>query len=186
MASAASRTRRKAVSSHPPTPEPPSFPQSAERLFSFSGGTISKLRNQLSEKSAHSAVMVGQWASDPDLIAVDEFESQLAEGWTRKKKRRVPNAAEAQGSSKVETRGRGRGRAGTSVDQMELVVNLDAARADALRWGYFTNYWGLDGLRMIWRPGELMYWYQQSGGGVEATNEMREDGDRERRCVTVA
>ncbi|KAJ7085308.1 hypothetical protein C8R44DRAFT_752906 [Mycena epipterygia] len=45
--------------------------------------------------------MVGQWASDPDLIAVDEFESQLAEGWTRKKKRRVPNAAEAQGSSKV-------------------------------------------------------------------------------------
>ncbi|KAJ7918915.1 hypothetical protein B0H13DRAFT_2268791 [Mycena leptocephala] len=31
----------------------------------------------------------------------DEFESQLAEGWTRKKKRRVPNAAEAQGSSKV-------------------------------------------------------------------------------------
>jgi hypothetical protein len=39
---------------------------------------------------------------------------------------------------------------------MELVVNLDAARADALRWGYFTNYWGLDGLRMIWRPGELV------------------------------
>ncbi|KAJ7801729.1 hypothetical protein B0H13DRAFT_1877462 [Mycena leptocephala] len=39
----------------------------------------------------------------------------------------------------VETRGKGRGRAGTSVDQMELVVNLDAARADALHWGYFTN-----------------------------------------------
>ncbi|KAJ7831067.1 hypothetical protein B0H13DRAFT_1915625 [Mycena leptocephala] len=56
----------------------------------------------------------------------------------------------------VETRRKGRGRAGTSVDQMELVVNLDAARADALRWGYFTNYWGLDGLRMIWRPGELV------------------------------
>jgi hypothetical protein len=56
----------------------------------------------------------------------------------------------------VEMRRRGRGRAGTSVDQMELVVNLDAARADALRWGYFTNYWGLDGLRMIWRPGELV------------------------------
>ncbi|KAF7377412.1 hypothetical protein MSAN_00162800 [Mycena sanguinolenta] len=72
----------------------------AERLFSFSGGTIMKLRNQLSEKSAHSAVMVGQWASDPDLIAVDEFESQLAESWTRKKKRRAPASAEAQGSSK--------------------------------------------------------------------------------------
>ncbi|KAJ7926766.1 hypothetical protein B0H13DRAFT_2560895 [Mycena leptocephala] len=56
----------------------------------------------------------------------------------------------------VETRGKGRGRAGTSVDQMELVVNLNAAGADALRWGYFTNYWGLDGLRMIWSPGDLV------------------------------
>ncbi|KAJ7915775.1 hypothetical protein B0H13DRAFT_1871777 [Mycena leptocephala] len=56
----------------------------------------------------------------------------------------------------VETRGKGRGRAGTSVDQMELVVNLDAAGADALRRGYFTNYWGLDGLRMIWSPGNLV------------------------------
>ncbi|KAJ7891126.1 hypothetical protein B0H13DRAFT_1887298 [Mycena leptocephala] len=54
----------------------------------------------LGGRLTRSAVMVGQWASDPDLIAVDEFESQLAEGWTRKKKRRVPNAAEAQGSSK--------------------------------------------------------------------------------------
>ncbi|KAJ7730732.1 hypothetical protein B0H16DRAFT_1329794, partial [Mycena metata] len=73
----------------------------AERLFSFSGGTIMKLRNQLSEKSARSTVMVGQWASDPDLIAVDEFQSQLAEGWARKKKWRAPVSAEAQGSSKV-------------------------------------------------------------------------------------
>jgi hypothetical protein len=39
---------------------------------------------------------------------------------------------------------------------MELVVNLDAAGADVLRWGYFTNYWGLDGLRMIWSPGDLV------------------------------
>ncbi|KAJ7805863.1 hypothetical protein B0H14DRAFT_2382340, partial [Mycena olivaceomarginata] len=73
----------------------------AEWLFSFSGGTIMKLCNQLSEKSTHSAVMVGQWASDPDLIAVDEFESQLVEGWTCKKKRRASASAEAQGSSKV-------------------------------------------------------------------------------------
>ncbi|KAJ7339724.1 hypothetical protein DFH08DRAFT_812100 [Mycena albidolilacea] len=72
-----------------------------ERLFSFSGGTIMKLRNQLSDKSAHPTVMVGQWASDPDLIAVDKFKSQFAEGWTRKKKRRAPASAEAQGSSKV-------------------------------------------------------------------------------------
>ncbi|KAJ7735696.1 hypothetical protein B0H14DRAFT_2639135 [Mycena olivaceomarginata] len=113
-----SRNRRKAGGSHPPSAlEPPSFPRSdnnresiapanttsvnTEQLFSFSGGTIMKLRNQLSEKSAHSAVMVGQWASDPDLIAVDEFESQLVEGWTHKKKQRAPASPEAQGSSKV-------------------------------------------------------------------------------------
>jgi hypothetical protein len=54
-----------------------------------------KLHNQLSEKSAHSAVMDRQWASDPDLIAVDEFESQLVEGWTHKKKQRAPPSPEA-------------------------------------------------------------------------------------------
>ncbi|KAJ7621309.1 hypothetical protein FB45DRAFT_870976 [Roridomyces roridus] len=66
-----------------------------------SGGTVMKLRNQLSEQSAHSTVMVGQWASDPDLIAVDEFEKQLAEGWTRNKKRKAPATAEASGSARV-------------------------------------------------------------------------------------
>ncbi|KAF8160439.1 hypothetical protein K438DRAFT_1532019, partial [Mycena galopus ATCC 62051] len=60
----------------------------AERLFSFSGGAVSKLRNQLSEDSAHAAVMVGQWAGNPDLIAAKEFEAQLIEGWSRKKKRK--------------------------------------------------------------------------------------------------
>jgi hypothetical protein len=45
---------------------------------------VSKLRNQLSENSAHAAMMVGQWAGDPDLIAVEEFETQLAKGWSRK------------------------------------------------------------------------------------------------------
>lgn len=49
----------------------------AERLFSFSGGIVSKLHNQLSEDSAHAAVMVGQWAGNPDLIAAKEFEAQL-------------------------------------------------------------------------------------------------------------
>ncbi|KAJ7611220.1 hypothetical protein FB45DRAFT_875426 [Roridomyces roridus] len=58
--------------------------------------TVTKLRNQLSEQSAHSTVMVGQWASDPDLTAVDEFEKQLAEGWTRNKKRKAPAAAKPQ------------------------------------------------------------------------------------------
>lgn len=32
-----------------------------EQLFSFSGGTISKLRNQLSENSAWATVLLGQW-----------------------------------------------------------------------------------------------------------------------------
>ncbi|KAJ7612564.1 hypothetical protein FB45DRAFT_874785 [Roridomyces roridus] len=66
-----------------------------------SGGTVTKLCNQLSEQSAHSTVTVGQWASDPDLIAVDEFEKQLAEGWTRNKKRKTPATAEASGSARV-------------------------------------------------------------------------------------
>ncbi|KAJ7618649.1 hypothetical protein FB45DRAFT_872050 [Roridomyces roridus] len=66
-----------------------------------SGGTITKLRNQLSEQSAHSTVMVSQWASDLDLIAVDEFEKQLAEGWTQNKKWKAPAAAEASGSVRV-------------------------------------------------------------------------------------
>jgi hypothetical protein len=56
----------------------------AERLF-LSGGTISKLRNQLSEDPAHAAIMVDQWGGDPDLIAAEEPEKQLADGWIRKK-----------------------------------------------------------------------------------------------------
>lgn len=31
--------------------------------------------------------MVGQWASDPDLIAQAEFERKLVDGWNRKKRR---------------------------------------------------------------------------------------------------
>ncbi|KAJ7643648.1 hypothetical protein FB45DRAFT_861268 [Roridomyces roridus] len=42
-----------------------------------------------------------QWASDLDLIAVDEFEKQLAEGWTQNKKWKAPAAAEASGSVRV-------------------------------------------------------------------------------------
>ncbi|KAJ7865502.1 hypothetical protein B0H13DRAFT_1898521 [Mycena leptocephala] len=70
----------------------------AERLFSFSGGTVSKLCNQLSEHSAHAAVMVGQWA---DLIAAKEFEAQLVEGWLRKKKRKADIPAKGQSAPKV-------------------------------------------------------------------------------------
>ncbi|KAJ7820522.1 hypothetical protein B0H14DRAFT_2599911 [Mycena olivaceomarginata] len=72
-----------------------------ERLFSFSGGTVSKLCNQLSEDSAHAAVMVGQWAGDPDLIAVEEFETQLAKGWSRKKKRKADIPPDGQAALKV-------------------------------------------------------------------------------------
>ncbi|KAJ6592946.1 hypothetical protein B0H19DRAFT_1245746 [Mycena capillaripes] len=73
----------------------------AEWLFSFSQGTVSKLRNQLSEGSAHAAVMVDQWAGDPDLIAVEEFETQLAEGWLWKKKRKADIPADGQAALKV-------------------------------------------------------------------------------------
>ncbi|KAJ7260085.1 ribonuclease H-like domain-containing protein [Mycena rebaudengoi] len=64
-------------------------------------GTVSKLRNQLSEDSAHAAVMVGQWGGDPDLIAVEEFEKQLTDGWTRKKKRKADVPAEGEPARKV-------------------------------------------------------------------------------------
>ncbi|KAJ7839742.1 hypothetical protein B0H13DRAFT_1911102 [Mycena leptocephala] len=73
----------------------------AERLFSFSGGTVSKLCNQLSEHSAHAALMVGQWAGNPDLTAAKEFEAQLVEGWSRKKKRKADVPAEGQSAPKV-------------------------------------------------------------------------------------
>ncbi|KAJ7844300.1 hypothetical protein B0H13DRAFT_1908993 [Mycena leptocephala] len=74
----------------------------AERLFSFSGGTVSKLCNQLSEHSAHAAVMVGQWAGHPDLIAAKEFEAQLVEGWLRKRKRKADVPAEGQSTPKFQ------------------------------------------------------------------------------------
>lgn len=53
-----------------------------ECLFSFSGATVSKIRNQLSNASAKATVMVGQWAAQPDLnlLATEEFEEQ---GWKR-------------------------------------------------------------------------------------------------------
>ena len=66
-----------------------------------SGGTVSKLHNQLSEDSAHAAVMVGQWADNPDLIAAKEFEAQLVEGWSRKKKRKADVPAKGQSAPKV-------------------------------------------------------------------------------------
>ncbi|KAJ7898246.1 hypothetical protein B0H14DRAFT_2557284 [Mycena olivaceomarginata] len=45
--------------------------------------------------------MVGQWAGDPDLIAVEEFETQLAEGWSRKKKRKADIPPDGQAALKV-------------------------------------------------------------------------------------
>lgn len=73
----------------------------AERLFSFSGATVTKLRNQLSEDSARAAVMVGQWAAEPDLIAVEELEHALVEGWSRGKKRKAGASAEGERPSKI-------------------------------------------------------------------------------------
>jgi hypothetical protein len=57
-----------------------------ERLFSFSGGTITKLRNQLSDDSARTTVLVGQWANVEGLLAMEEFEENLRKGWNQKGK----------------------------------------------------------------------------------------------------
>ncbi|KAJ7688846.1 hypothetical protein B0H17DRAFT_1135385 [Mycena rosella] len=72
------------------------------KYYSFTDdSTVSKLHNQLSEDSAHAAVMVGQWAGNPDLIAAKEFdEAQLIEGWSRKKKRKADVPAEGQSAPK--------------------------------------------------------------------------------------
>lgn len=62
-----------------------------ECLFSFSGATVSKIRNQLSNASAKATVMVGQWAAQPDLnlLATEEFEEKLVQGWKRGAKKRA-------------------------------------------------------------------------------------------------
>ncbi|KAJ6583085.1 hypothetical protein DFH09DRAFT_1076236 [Mycena vulgaris] len=66
----------------------------------LSGSSPSR-EEQCQNSAAHATVMVGQWAGDPDLIAVEEFETQLAEGWLRKKKRKADIPAEGQAASKV-------------------------------------------------------------------------------------
>ena len=60
-----------------------------ERLFSFSGGMISKLRNQLSDDSARSIVMVGLWGKVGGLLTEQEFEAKIKKGWSRGKKRKA-------------------------------------------------------------------------------------------------
>jgi hypothetical protein len=51
-----------------------------ECLFSFSGGTITKLRNK--HESARSVVMVGLWGKVGGLLAEQEFEAKIKEGWS--------------------------------------------------------------------------------------------------------
>jgi hypothetical protein len=45
--------------------------------------------------------MVGQWAGDPQLIAQEEFEQELVEGWTCKKKRKAGTSGEGEKRSKA-------------------------------------------------------------------------------------
>lgn len=71
-------------------------------MFSFSGGTITKLRNQLSDESARSIVMVGLWSKHDDgLLPVQEFEMKLKEGWSRGKKRKASVSSIDRPPSKV-------------------------------------------------------------------------------------
>ena len=58
-------------------------------LFSFSGGMISKLRNQLSDDSVRSIVMVGLWGKVGGLLTEQEFEVKIKKGWSRGKKRKA-------------------------------------------------------------------------------------------------
>ena len=58
-------------------------------MFSFSGGTITRLRNQLSGDTARSIVMVGLWSKLDGLLPEQEFETKIEEGWTRSGKRKA-------------------------------------------------------------------------------------------------
>ncbi|KAJ7309471.1 hypothetical protein DFH08DRAFT_823413 [Mycena albidolilacea] len=56
------------------------------------------------EDSAHAAVMVGQSAGNPDLIAAKEFEAPLVEGWSQKKKRKADFPAEGKSAPNFDIR----------------------------------------------------------------------------------
>ena len=74
-------------------------------MFLFSGGTISKLRNQLSDDTARSAVMVGLWSRVDGLLAEQQFERTIKEGWMQNRKRKASVSLETleQSSSHVDT-----------------------------------------------------------------------------------
>jgi hypothetical protein len=52
-----------------------------KHVFLFSGGTITKLQNQLLDDLARSTVMVGLWSKVDGLIPEHEFEMKIKEGW---------------------------------------------------------------------------------------------------------
>lgn len=58
-------------------------------VFSFSGGTITKLQNQLLDDSARSTVMVGLWGQVNGLLPVEEFKRTLKEGWSQSRKQKA-------------------------------------------------------------------------------------------------
>ena len=60
-----------------------------KHLFSFLGGTISKLQNQLSNDSARSIVMVGLWGKVGGLLTEQEFKVKIKEGWSQGKKQKA-------------------------------------------------------------------------------------------------
>ena len=74
-------------------------------MFSFSGGTILKLQNQLSDDTARSAVMVGLWSHVDGLLAEQQFERMIKEGWTRNRKWKASVSLETleQSSSRTDT-----------------------------------------------------------------------------------
>ena len=54
-----------------------------------SGGTITKLHNQLLDISARLTVMVGLWSKINRLIPEQEFKLKTKEGWLQGRKQKV-------------------------------------------------------------------------------------------------
>lgn len=57
-----------------------------ERAFSAAGGTITALRNRLSEQSAAASLLIAAWEPIPGVIACEEFRKKLNDGWNGKRK----------------------------------------------------------------------------------------------------
>jgi len=61
-----------------------------ERLFSFSGNTITKLRNRLSADRSTATILVGSWARTGGILAEHEFRANLTARWRKRGEEATP------------------------------------------------------------------------------------------------